>query len=105
MKMIPLREEVGSRFKSKDIIKQVLENSPTKPMTIPEMRVRSKILDKLEAVTENFLLLEDEHHRVLKEAMQTFPWSICEKSLLLIIEDIESPKDHLASVEKKGSKE
>lgn len=85
MKSIPLRD--GKDFKTRTIIKQVCELSPSKVINLDEMRKRIKILDTLDAA-EGFLVLEDAEHQLLSVAVREFPWNVANRELLRIIDDV-----------------
>lgn len=77
-----------------EIFKMVLENSPHRALGVEEIRHRVKILDKLDGLNgSGELLLEDAEHRIMSEAMGTFPWSKANRSLLNIIESVTNASE------------
>jgi hypothetical protein len=96
MKLIPLRSD-NPKFKSADVFKLVIEQSPQKALTLADMRLRVKILDKIEAADKAFLL-EDTEHKALGDALASFPWAVFDRSLLQILEDVDGAKEHLVAV-------
>jgi hypothetical protein len=88
MKRIALNLPIDSaQNRPKDVIKEIISNSPTKPITVDEMRHRVTIMEALERSTDH-LLLEDASHRVLADAMQGFPYSRASRDLLTIIDAV-----------------
>jgi hypothetical protein len=97
MKLIPLRES-SDQFGSRNVLKTIIGISPTKAITPIEMAMRLKILDKLEAANDQLaFVLEDAEHQCLKEAITTFPWSVANRNLMQVINDVieakEPPRD------------
>lgn len=91
MKIIPLREPEG-QFKSRAVFEMVLNQSPQRPLTLADMRMRGKVLDKLDAERGGSLMLEDAEHEALKAAASTFPWAIFHRDLMRVLEDLEQAK-------------
>lgn len=95
MKLIPLRD--GKKFKTINVLNQVVSMSPSRPMDIGEMRKRVRILDALEKA-KGHLILEDADHQVLKAAIESFPWQAADSELLQIIDDVTEAKEPHALV-------
>jgi hypothetical protein len=109
MKKIILREEVtlasGEKLGSISLIKLVTGHSPNKQLSVEDMRKRVHILDAIDSVSGNILLLEDEDHRCLADAFQSFPWSAANRVLLGIIDDVlQAENVPTAKLVEKGGK-
>jgi hypothetical protein len=92
MKLVPVRISSNPNLNTAAVLKVVLNQSPQKGLNIAEMRVRSKILDKVEAAERGdakVLLLEDAEHQCLREACSTYPWPVFDRDLLRILEDVD----------------
>jgi hypothetical protein len=93
MKVVPLR--TLERINTRDLLKTVLSVSPDKAIDVNDMRLRIKILDKLEAApaeAESFNL-EDAEQTRLKAIMETFPWNSADRGVLQIIDDVIGAAD------------
>ena len=90
MKRITLRNSGTNQ--SIPTFRLIMEHSPQKPLSVPEIRARVKVLDALEEASGNTLVLEDAEHATLKAAMESFPWQQASRDLLVLIDDvIEAP--------------
>jgi hypothetical protein len=87
MKSIPLRAVDGGVYTSRNVIAQVANLSPSRPISVDEMRRRVRILDALEKADDT-LLLEDADHAILKAAVEAFPFNVADAGLLRIVDDI-----------------
>ena len=93
MKRVQLRRDLptgNEKLASADILRMVAGSSPTRAITIDEMRRRCRILDALDTLTHDVdsIILEDEDAKVLVAALESFPWSAANRSLLTIIDDV-----------------
>jgi hypothetical protein len=89
MKKIVIREVEGKPdLSTKTILTLVVSNSPNKAIDVNEMRKRVTILEALDQAKEGGIYLEEADHKVLVEAITTFPWSQANKTLLTIIDDV-----------------
>lgn len=86
MKIIPIRT-TPDPYSTKLVLSAVLQQSPNKVITVDNMRLRGKIVDKLEIAEDN-LSLEEGEWVVLSEAIKNFPWCVYHKDLLQIIDDV-----------------
>jgi len=86
MKRITLRTD--GKQNSKEVFRAVAEHSPQKPISVSEMRKRVKLLDVLDAALGDSIVVEDAEWQVLKDIMESFPWSQATKQLLAIIDDV-----------------
>ena len=88
MKLVKLPVAEG-QYKSTDLIRVIINQSPQKALSVGDMRVRSKMLKKLEAANGE-MRLEDAEHEHLKAAAATFPWNVFHQDILDLLEAIES---------------
>lgn len=73
----------------KDVLKQVSEQSPQRVLTLDEMRRRIHIMDAIDKLDDGGMLtLEDADHKVLVDAVSTFPWNRAHRSLVAMIDAI-----------------
>jgi len=109
MKRIKLRRDVFSgneKLSSVTVFRLVTSSSPTRALTVEEMRRRVRVLDALDAanVQDEWLVLEDEDAKMLAGAVDSYPWASANKGLLSIIDDALQPETvtppKLAAVEK-----
>jgi hypothetical protein len=103
MKKIIFRPHLeNDKASPKDILTQVVSFSPAKPISIEEMRRRVKVLEGLEAMGPNDteLILEDGDHKILKDALENFPWNAANRTLLNVIDDVLDAKPPLKVVDK-----
>ena len=94
MKIITMREAAGRKFKTSGTLMVVIGQSPQKALTVQDMRLRNKILDKIDAaiasgVENPTLTLEDAEHLHLRDAIMSFPWAMFDREILQILEDID----------------
>lgn len=80
------------------VLKELLMNSPQKPLTLDEQRRRMNVANAIDkCLTGSKLLkIEDSDHVILCEAIKTFPWSRTSNSLLAVLDavlDAATPKD------------
>ena len=89
MKAITLRTE-PKEWATKPLIKQVIEVSPNRALTIDEIRKRTRVLDKLDELAPDAtaLILEDADHATVVGALRDFPFNVANKHLLRVIDDI-----------------
>lgn len=119
MKKIKLRTSLLSgneKITTGGILRLVVGNSPQRPLSIDEIRRRVRILDvldealKSDTVLPEFFTLEDEDHKVLCTAIESFPWANASKGLLVVIDDVlkaeDATKPAMSAVEdsEKGSR-
>lgn len=91
MKHIVLRAEP---IKTLDLLSQILQQSPREPLNIDAIRRRCRVLDMIEKHQANpspadMLALQDLDHVTVMQALNSFPFSVANKPLLQIIDDIE----------------
>jgi hypothetical protein len=92
MKTIPLRND--GPFKTRDVLQQALELSPQQALTIDAIRRRCRVLDVMEKyVGDGPLLLEDADWTTAKQSLESFPFSVANKYLLQIIDDVVGATD------------
>ena len=97
MKKIKLRPEMvanGERINSTSLLRLVTMSSPTRALSVEEIRHRVRILDALDAAQQqggDMLTLEDADHKVLCLAIENYPWSQATRPLLTIIDDVLKP--------------
>lgn len=91
MRSIPLRT---TPIKSVDLLRQVLENSPREPLSVDAIRRRCRVLDKIDdcVVDADCLVVEDAEHSTLMHAVESFPWSVANRDILRIIDDVKEAK-------------
>lgn len=89
MKTIKLSD--FATFKTRDVIRQIIEAVPPTSGGIPlaEMRTRLKLLDKLDAAGDT-LELEDAEHAHLQRLLQAFPFGVVHPDLVPIADAIEN---------------
>jgi hypothetical protein len=62
-------------------------------VTIDEMRKGIRILDALDATTDDILILEDADWQALKEKTEAFPWGMVDRRLLMFYDDVVAATD------------
>ncbi len=87
MKTIPIRNNADP-YNTKMVLDLMLKQSPYKAITLDNMRLRDKMFNKLE-IAQDSIILEDDEWQILSDAVKTFPWSVYNKDLLQVLEDIE----------------
>ena len=69
----------------------MLENEPAKGMNIGEMRKRSKIIDKIEAVKNDSIIeLEDSEAKKIKDIVDNYPFASVKKELIEFSDALEA---------------
>jgi len=86
MKTIKLHD--GGTFKSKRVLKEVLE-LPPQGCTISAMRQRIKIMDLIETTEGDQLALEDADYELLKGQFHAFPFRLVHKDLVAIADGFD----------------
>ncbi len=89
MRKVPLRFRDGP-YETRKLIQTMMRFAPRGPLTLPDMRIRAKVLDALEATptdADHFLLDEGEW-KALHDATNTFPWNAFDRDLMQTLEDI-----------------
>jgi hypothetical protein len=72
----------------KEILSLVATQSPGRSIGVAEMRRRVKVLDALDNMDSNVLVLEDQDHKMLVDALESFPWSQASRPLLALIDAV-----------------
>jgi hypothetical protein len=75
---------------AKDILVSVLSNSPTRPISIEEMRSRVSMVDRLSSSDDNYIDVSPTDHAIVKEALHHFPWSSASRIILDLVDDVEN---------------
>ena len=101
MKRVPLRtvelvrrgREAPVRLDYGEIMCLVLEYTPRQSgITLSEIRKRTPVLDRVEGAMEReaeFVRLEDEHHRVLVQALRGYPFGFAHPAIVEMADAIE----------------
>lgn len=92
MKRVQLR--IGGKNQSAPTFKLIMEHSPQRPLSVPEIRARVKVLDALERLDDgaDSIVLEDAEHATLKKGVEDFPWQQASREILDIIDDVIEAK-------------
>lgn len=91
MKLVKLYD-TDKRFRSKGVLRDALNMSPKKELTIADMVARCKVMRCL-ANAEGDLVLEDADHKALLDAVEAFPWAVADEALLEILQAVkDAPK-------------
>lgn len=92
MKVLEIRRE--GAFKTLETLKQVLNVSPQKALSVDEIRKRCRVLDVFDKVGEkdHEIELEDLDHLTLRAAVEAFPWTQATPDLLRVIDDVLNAK-------------
>lgn len=90
MRYIPLRSP-DSQFKSRPVLSTLIQQSPGRALTLADMRMRARLLDRLEDVAPeaDHILLEEDEWKELQACANSFPWSVFHRDLLQVLEDID----------------
>ena len=93
MKIIKLRKD--KVFSTLSIITSIIGSSPTNSINVEEMRKRVHILSEIENADKNDedLTLENDYYELLKRSVNTFPFSVANRDLLTIVDDILNAED------------
>jgi hypothetical protein len=96
MKRIKLRPVTDGKpgQSTKEILLLVMNNSPNRAITVEEMRHRVAIMNAIDDAKEDeSFVLEDADWQVLRDGINNFPWSVANKGLLTIIDDVLKPEE------------
>ena len=93
MKQIELHSD--KPFESIEIFLQVLGVSPTRSLSLDEVRKRSRVMDIIEKRNGQAgpLLLEDADHATLVKAFEDFGYSVSHPKLVRVIDAVIDAKD------------
>jgi hypothetical protein len=92
MKTITIRSD--GPFKTMDVLRQSLELSPQQALNIDAIRRRCRVLDVMDKHEgDGPLMLEDADWTTAKQSLESFPFSIANKALLQIIDDVVGAAD------------
>lgn len=75
---------------AKDILVSVLSNSPTRPISIDEMRSRVSLVENLSSSDDDHIDVSPADHDIIKDALQQFPWSAANRIILNLVDDVEN---------------
>jgi hypothetical protein len=114
LKRIPLNLPLDDTSqRPRDVLKEIVQFSPNKPLSVNEIRQRVTIVEALDRATDE-VLLEDATHKVLAEALESFPYNRASRDLLTVIDavlgahsvdvtELASAKDKQKGAEKRRS--
>lgn len=82
-------------FKTRDVIRTIIEIVPPKSggVSAQEMRSRIRLLDRLDAATGDTLELEDADHARLVHILSEFKFGVVHRELSTIIDAIETAQE------------
>jgi hypothetical protein len=91
MRKVPLRFRAGP-YETRKLIQTMMKFAPTRPLTLPDMRLRANVLKALAATPTDadHFLLDEVEWKVLHDATNTFPWNAFDHDLMQTLEDIVS---------------
>lgn len=79
----------GTKSSCKDVFLQMLGVSPTQGINIDSMRVRLKLIEKIEAA-KDFIELKETEWEQLKQVSNIFPWGIICDGAVQLSDDLEN---------------
>lgn len=88
MKLVKMFDD-HDRWKSKKALKEALNLSPQKALSLSDMRARCKVMDLIEKTGGGDLVLEDADHKVLLDSVNAYPWAIADPALVKILDAVE----------------